>query len=1239
MPSKNTKKSSRVGLFGLALRYATVGALLAGSGGAIAQIVSQSPLQVGTNVPGNLAIVGSLEFPTMVSVGNLGNYVSTTTFVGYFDSNKCYGYQYSAVETERHFYPVSTSGPNCTGNLWSGNYLNWATTQSIDAFRKALTGGYRVKDTTSETWLEKAWQDGQGSITNYPNRNVSGSTAVSNASPVGWGNFRTRILGLGNRMYFTNTGTLGEATNPASGISPVPVIAYDPDAAAPDGAKIYEVSIRVKVCMSSMLESNCVQYGSNWKPEGLIQNNAKNIRYSAFGYLGDGRRFNAGTDASTTRDGGVMRARKKFVGPTLGPSQTTNPNREWDATTGVFIQNPDPDDASATQTATGQTVEHSGVINFLNKTGQIVPDALYKRYDPVSELYYSAIRYFKNQGHIPEHAVVAGTEEKKRQLVDGLPVITNWGDPIQHWCQKNIILGIGDTNTSSDKNLPGSTSSSGEPTKPSVISSDDTVDVIAATNKIAALEGITISNTAFDGASGRSAFIAGLAYDSNTKDIRPEKDANGAEILIGKQTISTYWVDIQEFSTLKRKASNQYWLATKYGGFVVPDNFAPYTHSSSLPASWWHKNGETLSTGDPRPDTFYTAAKADQMIESLTRAFRDISQAQQGSGASLAANSTKLDAGTMTFQAQFFSDFWRGELNAFDVDVNTGALSSSPTWQAGSKLPAWGSRNIYFHNPQGSDAEQKYKLFTWANLGSNQQTALESQNVVDYLRGNRANEEPTGTLRTRTGVIGDIVHSQPVFVGKPNDRLHAGASFTGASAYSAFVAAQATRTNVVYVGSNDGMLHGFNAGTGVETYAFIPNQVIVNGLKNYSTPGYQHKFFVDGEMTVADVYFTGTGASWKTILVGTLGRGGPGIFALDVTDPGSVQFLWEKNATDIPALGKNIGKPIIAQVADGDWRVILGNGPDSSGQNAQLVMINIMTGNVTTIDTGIGSNNGLSAAFTWDIDADGFIDTAYAGDLKGNLWRFSGLGGTPAFAKLFEAADSGTPAQPQPITAAPLVGRNPNTAARWVFFGTGKFLNELDQSNQQVQTWYGIIDSGALVAKSELVSRSILAEGTINGFGARVIPAATAGEFAGKKGWYMDLVSPVNGAEGERMVVPNQFQGNVLIGTSRIPDATDVCRPTGRGFVMAIDPFTGARLERTFFDITLDRVFNDADKLMVNGVLTIVSGIGFGSSPNQPIFIENVMQVGLDDGSTKTVQTQGSAADARRTSWREVLGN
>ena len=206
--------------------------------------------------------------------------------------------------------------------------------------------------------------------------------------------------------------------------------------------------------------------------------------------------------------------------------------------------------------------------------------------------------------------------------------------------------------------------------------------------------------------------------------------------------------------------------------------------------------------------------------------------------------------------------------------------------------------------------------FNWGNLSPTQQVKLQSADLVDYIRGNTTKEEAEagGIFRTRPrGLLGDIVNSTPVFVSKPNPSLYnAAMGFSGAGSYQAFATANASRQGIIWVGANDGMLHAFNADTGQEVYAFIPKTVIANNLAEYASPTYSHKYFVDGDIAIADVYDTAT-SSWRTILVGTLGRGGPGAFALDVTTPtaAGITLLWDKDGTDIPALGKNLGNPLL----------------------------------------------------------------------------------------------------------------------------------------------------------------------------------------------------------------------------------------------------------------------------------------------------------------------------------------
>src|SRR5690606_9613910 len=317
--------------------------------------------------------------------------------------------------------------------------------------------------------------------------------------------------------------------------------------------------------------------------------------------------------------------------------------------------------------------------------------------------------------------------------------------------------------------------------------------------------------------------------------------------------------------------------------------------------------------------------------------------------------------------------------------------------------------------------------------------------------------------------------------------------------------------------------------------------------------------------------------------VGTLGAGGlaknrkdthNAVFALDITNPNSVSLLWEKSSADITALGINIGKPVIIQDQSSNWKVTLGNGPNSSTGKAHLISINLADGTVSAPQLSNVANNGLSAVRAWDQDGDGRTDTLYAGDLQGALWKITNLTAVnPTITKLFTATDpSGAP---QPITSTPLAGKSPYDRTTWLFFGTGLYLSTNDLLNKQVQSWYGIKDDGtAGHARGDLLERKILREVSVTTDSgtraARVIEEGAREDLANKKGWHIDLYRVQNGSKqalGERMITPNQFQGSALISNTRIPDASDPCAPSGVGMVMSINPFTGARLSDTYFDV------------------------------------------------------------------------
>ena len=1226
-------------------------------------VIDQRPLIVAENVPGNLVLTPSVEWPTINSIANIETTYSTNgNYSGYFDSNKCYAYQFSDNEPERHFFPVSitTNGIcNNTGTtlLWSGRYLNWVATQTIDPFRKALTGGLRVRDTPTETWLEKARHDGQGGAGVFPNRELTSDTIIRGATPFNGVNgsqttinsFRVRVHGLGSQINIVLNGT-NEVLNRTGDPAPPAVIPYNPAVHGRNNLlpnQGYALSVRVRVCVENLLEPNCVRYSNGWKPEGLIQEYAERLRFSIFGYL---------NDSSMLRDGAVLRGSQKFVGarefdPTEG--WRANTRREWDPVTGVLIRNPDPADALATRatnTALNPNIQDSGIINYLNKFGQMT-DRNHKNFDPVSEMYYAALRYIRGLSNVPEYSSLnENSIENNYRAADGFPVITAWDDPYQYWCQQTAILGIGDTNTHRDKNLPGNSGNRAqEPTIPSLVLQDTDIDVMRATRKVFELEGITdrqpeSGNGTGDngGFSGRqnSAFIAGLAYHARTVDLRND--------LRGRQTVATFWVDVLENQVLQGRTRNQYWLAAKYGGFRVPEGYDPYANTQALPQEWWSRTGERLvinnQNRDIRPDNFFIANDANRMIQSLRQAFEQVEAEQRRSGASLAANSTRLETGTAIYQSIYKSGTFGGDLLAFSLDPTSGRINNT-LWQASQQLPGHTNRNIRVN--LGTSSGNAPAQFNWASannslrsdiqnaLGMSSSTVLEVERTVNYIRGDRSQEQPNGNLRRRTDLIGSIINSQPVLVGSPTAGLYSSTGFTGANAYSSFVTANANRTPMIYVGSNDGMLHGFNANTGVETFAFIPRTVLGNNLREYTLPDFTHRFFLDGEITVADAFINvgGGQASWRTVLVATLGRGGRGVFALDVTNPNDIRFMWEINSSTVPQLGNSLGKPIIAQVSNGEWRVLVGNGPNSTGNQAQLLSIRLNDGSVTAVNTAATGSIGLSSVFAWDGDNDGFVETAYAGDLNGGVWRFSNLGGTPSVNLLFQAIHP-IGNTPQPITASPIAARNPDDGRVWVFFGTGQYLNTSDLSSISRQTWYGLIDGTTITSRNSLEQIGFVGDISVPGQDLirRVLDEGV--EVTGSsRGWYFDL--PVS---GERMVLPNQIRGRVLLGTTRIPDINDRCAPTGRGFIMAVDPFKGGRLPATFFDVNLDGFINPADTITVNGVQVFVSGIGLANAPFNPIFTGNVMQVNREDGTITQILTSGALANEiiRRTSWREI---
>ena len=454
--------------------------------------------------------------------------------------------------------------------------------------------------------------------------------------------------------------------------------------------------------------------------------------------------------------------------------------------------------------------------------------------------------------------------------------------------------------------------------------------------------------------------------------------------------------------------------------------------------------------------------------------------------APIVLSDSDLSSGTVTaYRPWFENGAWQGDIIQYDVSAG-GALSSSvdvsgpspvntgagANWSALLQLKAaenstpgfWDtSRKIITYSNGGQVP------FRWNALSAVQQAALDPttaaggpSSLLNWVRGDRRNESVSGGYRVRLNLLGDFVHANPVYVGAPDDGYEA-------NAYATWAKSLNSRAPRIYAGANDGMLHVFDADTGDEVYAYIPSMLLGN-LSYLATRPYAHRYYVDGKLTAADAYVSG---SWRTLLAGTLGAGGKGLFLLDITDPNlssessanaaDQKVLWEIDAGSDDDLGYTFSKPLIAQLPDDEWYVVLGNGYGSVNGVAMLYLVNIESGAITRVSTGAGdptSPNGLSTPALIDGDRDGIVDTAFAGDLNGQLWKFDLSASSPGSWGVAYNAPLYAGTEAQPITAAPDVTSHPY-GGYLVAFGTGRLHTSDDIFNRTPQAVVGIRDDGS----------------------------------------------------------------------------------------------------------------------------------------------------------------------------------
>lgn len=649
---------------------------------------------------------------------------------------------------------------------------------------------------------------------------------------------------------------------------------------------------------------------------------------------------------------------------------------------------------------------------------------------------------------------------------------------------------------------------------------------------------------------------------------------------------------------------------------------------------------------------FFSAEDPETLNKSMKSIVNDVA-AKVGSASSIAANSKRLETGTRIYLASFDSNDWSGELEALPLDPLTG-LPGSPDWIASANLPAPAARNIWTTSGGSATA------FTGSFGGTL------TSDVVDYLRGVQTNELPSGTFRSRTKILGDIVNSDPVFVGGENFRLEVLPSlvYAYASTYPAFVASKST-TNMIYVGANDGMLHGFDAATGIEKFAYVPSELhsSLAALTDVAYPA-NHKYFVDGAAGFGDAYW---GGAWRTVLVGTLGAGGKSVFAIDVTDPNAMdasKVLWEFNGgAHASKMGYIFGPAVVAPFADGHFYAVFSNGYDSADHQAGLFMVRVDDPSIYYyIDTKYGSateKNGLSPPKLVDLNNDRIIDAIYAGDMQGNVWKFDVTAtsavnwkithGTPATPEPMFVATDGTGVR-QPIQSQLGVTGPPSGVAgdAMVFFGTGRYFVDGDATATDKQSFYGVLDDGSLSSystsydRSDLWTQSIIYQGVVGTQEVRVT-SITPTNWATQKGWVMDLVPPGGALKGERVIAPPLLRFGRVIFNTLEPSVGDPCLQ-GSSWLMELDAESGGNLDYAALDINGDGEFDSGDMIAYTAGGTAYSsapaGVKSGTMTlNQPTVVtagSKEYKFSSNVGKGIGVITEKSGSSAGRTSWRQI---
>lgn len=848
--------------------------------------------------------------------------------------------------------------------------------------------------------------------------------------------------------------------------------------------------------------------------------------------------------------------------------------------------------------------------------------------------------------------------------------LSNQSDPIQYSCQRNytILSTDGYWNTSDETNYRN-------PYTPQGVTSNVAIGDRDGTAARPYYDSSVVGNTLADVAMyyyETDLRTSGLSNCPGTKvnasDPTPDVcennvRANGRDTA-SHQHMTTYTIGLGVNGTLTYRKDYETASSGSYhdilAGTANWPNPNPTSTSNTVTAridDLWHAavNGRGY---------YFSANDATDLADSLSDALDNISKTPGASAAASTSSLRPVTGDDKVFIGKYTPADWSGKLEAYTMNTVTGVLTNpnAPNWEAGAVLNArTTARKVVFFK---STASNKLENFTYDNLSTTQkayftapctspyklsqctamvagnETAkinnMTGANLVSYLTGARTHEMSSTTaanqlFRTRGSPLGDFGSASPVYVKKP--------PFKYADAgYAAFVTAKSSgstaRRAVVYAAANDGMLHAFDATNGNELWAYVPSMVIENMARladvNYTEED-NHRFYVDATPVIADVY---DGSAWRTLLIGGLGAGGRGYYALDVTDPDAPVGLWEFTDTH---LGLTYGLPIVGKLKNGTWVVALTSGYNNNvgggDGNGRVYVLNAVTGAAmfTPLQTYVSGTTAAGSASTpnnlaklngWvDTDTDNTILRLYGGDWLGNLWRFDIDDNiAPAGRESMLLAKATAPnGSAQPITARPTlteIGTGSNRSAL-VSFGTGRYLTKADLADTQVQSVYVVKDGLDTTQRGVLRNNSAMVKQTLDADTRKLSNPQTV-NWATNVGWFVDLSL----TSKERVNVDPLQQFTTLTVATNIPTAT-ACSPGGTSWLYYFDLRDGTVLKvQSFGTITvgMSSVLLNTQNGGQGKPATLLTGGGGELTP-----VEDPLPTGAG-GTTP-----------RRTSWRELV--